>query len=73
MVQKLSSKQTHRQMNRQTHRQMDRQTHRQTDSTEIITYPHTRMVKIFYRSLAFLENIVKQLCAIRGNLVVKCR
>ena len=27
-------------MDRQTHRQ----THRQTDSTEIITYPHTRMV-----------------------------
>ena len=36
MVQKLSSEQTHR--------QTDGQTDRQTDSTEIITYPHTRMV-----------------------------
>ena len=41
-VQKLSSEQTHRQTDRQT----DRQTNRQTDSTEIITYPHTLMVKM---------------------------
>ena len=27
-----------------TDRQTDGQTHRQTDSSEIITYPHTRMV-----------------------------
>ena len=59
-VQKLSSEQTHRQTDGQTDRQTDRQmdrrtdrqtdtqtdrhTDRQTDSTEIITYPHTRMV-----------------------------
>ena len=51
-VQKLSSEQTHRQTDgqtdgqtdRHTERKTDRHTDRQTDSTEIITYPHTRMV-----------------------------
>ena len=33
-------------LNRQKHRQIDRQTHRQTDTTENITYPHTRVVTI---------------------------
>ena len=39
-----TERQTHRQTDRQTDRHIDRQTDRQTDMTEIITYPHTRMV-----------------------------
>ena len=51
-VQKLSSEQTDRQTDGQTDTQTDRwtdrHTDRQTDSTEIITYPHTRMVIIVF-------------------------
>ena len=39
---------TDRHTDGQTHRQMDRQ----TDSSENITYPHTRMVKIVVKKIA---------------------
>ena len=38
---------TDRNTDRQTDTDRNRQTDRQTDMTENITYPHTRMVKIF--------------------------
>ena len=46
VVQKLLPEKTHRQTDTQMDRHTDTQTHRQTDPTEIITFPHTRMVKI---------------------------
>ena len=45
-VQKLYPEQTGRNTDRQTDRQTETQTHRQTDPTEIITYPHARLVII---------------------------
>ena len=50
-VQKLQTEQIHRQTDRQT----DTHTHTHTDSTEIITYPHARMVSINWHPLPRLK------------------